>query len=493
MRAFVAAPVLVAVALVLSAPAASGGACTASRFAPQPSPAMAKTTWPTEHADGWRTHAVAAGLSSDVGHMKLHTRVATLPPVPVWGYVGRGDDLYVLGGSPYLLDMFTALILGAPRSSVPLLIARSKRYAETLTPYVARIDARSMRAKILPLTGGTSANYTGGLLVHANGFLYAVVRSTLYRIDPATLGVVASAPLPPAPEASGQPNQQTAYNGIQASANGDLILKGWASTGGGNLPPGILLRVDPGDLSIKVQLVTTDVAAARMALATVNGQEELYFPDQTQSVRWLLDPAAFALDTAWSQNYLAQGSTEASSDVFMGNGVVFASNTNPTATTPMQVFSQGAAEGSPLRSTKAFSSNSAQWNFFMMAGDPYKSGIAVVNDELSGHVSGFRVCSGGQGVRKLWENSAIRTSAGMAIDYRASQLYADDRRCTRTNCRLHLDVLSLRTGRRIASVPVKGDKPSIGQIFVGRNAVYYVATNTHDAHGYVTRVTASRR
>jgi len=111
----------------------------------------------------------------------------------------------------------------------------------------------------------TSANYTGRLLVHANGFLDAVGRSTLYKIDPATLGVVASAPLPSAPEAAGQPNPQTAYNGIQASANGDLILKGWASTGSGNLPPGILLRVDPGDLSIKVQLVTTDVAAARMA------------------------------------------------------------------------------------------------------------------------------------------------------------------------------------------------------------------------------------
>ena len=57
---------------------------------------------------------------------------------------------------------------------------------------------------------------------------------------------------------------------------------------------------------------------------------------------------------------------------------------------------------------------------------------------------------------------------------------------------MHLDELSLRTGRRIASVPVKGDKPSIGQIFVGRHAVYYVATKTHDPHGYVTRVTASR-
>jgi hypothetical protein len=32
---------------------------------------MANTTWPTEHADGWRTHAVAAGLPPDVGHMSV--------------------------------------------------------------------------------------------------------------------------------------------------------------------------------------------------------------------------------------------------------------------------------------------------------------------------------------------------------------------------------------------------------------------------------------
>jgi hypothetical protein len=64
---------------------------------------------------------------------------------------------------------------------VPLLIARSKQYSETLTPYVARIDAE-MQADVLPLTGG--------LLVHA-GFLYAVVRSTLYNSDPATFRVLA--------------------------------------------------------------------------------------------------------------------------------------------------------------------------------------------------------------------------------------------------------------------------------------------------------------
>ena len=45
MRAFVAALVLVAVALVLSPPGASGGACTPSRFAPRPSPSVLRSSW----------------------------------------------------------------------------------------------------------------------------------------------------------------------------------------------------------------------------------------------------------------------------------------------------------------------------------------------------------------------------------------------------------------------------------------------------------------
>jgi hypothetical protein len=77
------------------------------------------------------------------------------------------------------------------------------------------------------------------------------------------------------------------------------------------------------------------------------------------------------------------------------------------------------------------------------------------------------------------------------IDYRSGQLYADDRHCTKSSkCRMYLDVLSLRTGRRLASVRVKGTEPSIGQIFIGPGAVYYVATQTDEAQGYVTRVTA---
>ena len=82
----------------------------------------------------------------------------------------------------------------------------------------------------------------------------------------------------------------------------------------------------------------------------------------------------------------------------------------------------------------------------------------------------------------------------MAIDYKTGQLYTDDRRCNpRGQCRLFLVVLDLRSGREITRVRVKGTKPSIGQIFIGPHAVYYVATDTNDPNGYVTRVTAVPR
>lgn len=476
-----------------SAGASAGRSCTPSIFPRPSSPGFASTTWPTEHADVWRTHAVAAGLPAGLGRLRLRVTSAKLPPVPVWGYVGKGRFVYAMGGAPYLLDVFTKLIEGAPRRSIPALVAKSKAYSETMTPYLARIDTQTMTVKVLYLRRGTSVNYTGGLLVHANGYLYAVARSVLYKIDPKTFSIAKSRRLPLAPSSSG-PNENTAYNGIMATRNGDLILKGWASTGGGPKPPGLLLRVDPDDLSIKARLVTTHIASARMAIVTSGRHQYLYFPNSTQSVRFRVEPKAFAYDRRFSQTYLTEpGETTASSDVFMGNGVVFADNTDPTATTPMRVFAQDTA-GSPLQSTQAFRRASPAWNFFMMVGDPYKSGIVAVEDQLHGRIAGFMACSGGRGVRKLWENDSLKPSAGAAIDYKTGQLYVDDRRCASPDrCRLFLVVLDLRTGRELARVAVKGTKPSIGQIFIGPHAVYYTATDTDEPNGYVTKVTAATK
>jgi hypothetical protein len=184
----------------------------------------------------------------------------------------------------------------------------------------------------------------------------------------------------------------------------------------------------------------------------------------------------------------------ASSDIYMGKGVLFANNTNPQATTPMRVFAQGAEAGSPLRKAKAFRGDENGWNFFMMAGDPYRSGVAAVQDQATGRVAGYMACDGGASFDKLWENDDISTSAGMAVNYRAGHLYTDDRTCSsKGRCRLYLVVLELRTGRELARVRVRGTRPSMGQIFVGRRAVYYIAAQTGRRNGFITRVTAARR
>lgn len=471
---------------------ASSATCAPTLFTPPSSPGYASTTWPTEHGDVWRSHAVAAGLPSDVASKKLHTAAVKMPPVPMWGYVGKRNTVYVMGGAPYLLDMFTKLIEGAPQSSAGLLMLKSKVYARSMTPYIARINTKTMKSRVLELKRGVSANYTGGALVHSNGSLYAVARSTLYNINPKTFRIVKSKALPLAPKQNGDPNRQTAYNGMVATQNGDLILKGWASTGGGDNPPGILMRIDPDDLSVKAKLVTSIVASARMATVLENGQEYVYFPNGTKSVRIQLTETDFIPDTSWGGTYMdaTSGMTTASSDVFMGSGVVFSNNTNPTATTPMQVYAQSTAANSTLNQYAPFTSTNPGWNFFMMAGDPYVSGISVVEDELSGSATGYLTCNGGASLEKLWENDTISSSAGMAVNYASGHVYTDDRECKAGKCRLYLVVLNLATGEEIARVAVKGSKPSVGQIFVGKHAVYYVATNTDVAHGYVTKVTA---
>ena len=485
------ATVLAGVMAISQAHTAGDAACVASPAPPPQSPAYADTPWPTEHADMWRTHAAPTGLPANVRRAELATTSATLPEEPVWGYVGTGGKLYVIGGSPYLLNMFTALMQGASTDRIPTLTARTLVAARRVTPYVAQIDARTMKVRLLRLERGAAINYSGGLLVHADGHLYAVVRGVLYKIDRQRFSIVASRLLPLA-RTSGRPNLMTTYNGIVATRTGDLILKGWASTGDGGAP-GTLLRVDPRTLRIEAHIQSDAIASARMALVEEGGDEYVYFPGKTQSVRFLVQPKTFALDESWSTTYLGSGDTMASSDVFMGKGVLFAGNTSPQAATPMRVFAQGTAPDAPLHAMDAFAPREIGWNFFMMAGDPYESGIAAVQDQATGRVAGYLACDGGTSFEKRWQNDRIRSSAGMAVNYRAGHLYTDDRRCSsRRRCKLFLVVLDLRTGRELARVRVKGTKPSMGQIFVGRGAVYYVAAQTGSGRGYVTRVTVAR-
>ena len=474
---------------------ANGSACRPSLQPPVHSPAYAKTPWPTEHADVWRTHAAPTGLPAGVHNMRLRRTSATLPVEPMWGYVGTRGKLYVIGGSPYLLNMFTELMLGASNDQIPQLTARTLLASTQVTPYVAQIDATTMTVdKVLHLKRGVAINYTGGLLVHSNGFLYAVVRAVLYKIDPATFSIVASRRLPLPRTENNTPNLRATYNGMVATPRGELILKGWASSGGGENADGMLVRANPRTLKLQPSTLS-GISSARMAIVEDGRRELIYMPGPTQSARFLVTPSAFPIDDPWSTTYLRpeSGDTMASSDIYMGNGVLFANNTNPQATTPMRVFAQGAAPNSPLQKAKAFRGKKNGWNFFMIAGDPYRSGMAAVQDQATGRVAGYLACDGGVSFAKRWENGQITSSAGMAVNYNAGHLYTDDRSCTPSGrCRLYLVVLDLRNGRELARVRVMGTRPSMGQIFAGRDAVYYIAAQTGRRQGFITRITAGR-
>lgn len=461
--------------------------CPVAGFRAPVAPAYADTIWPSEKHDEWRTAAVSGGLPATI--RALHAKSVKLPPVPVWGYVGLDGNVYVLGGQPYLLDIYTKLMLGSTESEKRLL-EESLAYSEVVKPYVARVDPVTMAVTVLYLPQKHGINYIGGMLVHSNGYLYAVARAVLYKIDPKSFTIVASTRLPLAPGTSGKPDPLTAYNGMQATVDGDLILKGFASLVTG---PGILIKVRPSDLAIVAKSESTAIGGARIALATSGTQQYVYNAGSTDSIRFLVDRDSFTLDSAFSRQYLyaGSGSTEGTSEVYMGDGVVFASNTTPAATTPITIFAQAAADGSSLSSQAAFSGTEKGWNWEMPSGDPYRTGIVAVQDQLSGRVSGFFACNGGASTRKLWENRTIRDSTGMAINIRDGQLYADDHRCVKRLCTLALVVLDLRTGREIARTKVAGTEPAIAQIFVGpHDAIFHIASDTDRPNGYLTRITA---
>jgi hypothetical protein len=448
--------------------------------------------WPTEHRDPWRTHAATGGLPASLDGVQLSNASVALPITPTWGYTRTRDQIFVIGGSPFSLDVFTRLIQGASRADLPALVTESMQRAESATPYVARIDPGTMTATRLDLDRGTTVNYPGGLLVHQNGFLYAVAQGRVFKIDPDALTIVASAALPLVPGPDGQPNRYTAFNGMQATANGDLILKGWPTLGADS--PGLLLRVSPDTLDVMAQLQSADVAAARLTIAVTDGKEFLYHPGKTASMRFELTPTAFTLDTSWTAPYRAEGpgSSDASSDVYLGRGVVFADNTIFTATTPMRLFAHPVVGGG-LTSTQAFASDAAGWDFYMVLGDPFKSGVVVVEDELNGQIAAYRACGGGTAVQKMWETNAYRVTAGAAIAWDRGHLYVDDRRCTTpTDCELSLVVLDLETGRELARTRVAGTEPSIGQIFIGtQDDVYFPTTDANKANGYLNRVSVA--
>jgi len=445
------------------------------------------TVWPSEHADLWRSHAAqGAGLPAGFDPARLTVTQASLD-LPVWGYTRAKDEVFVIGGSPFSLSTFTkSMQSGKPLNGLASFFAMTGDLLSFSRPYVAKVDPSDMSTRILPLTGGSTVNYTGGLLMHRNGSIYAVARSMLYKIDPRTMTIEKSIKLPLVEKSS----FWTTYNGLQVLPSGELVLKGFHMRDSARTP-GWLLLVDPESLAIDVKQGAYASSARLMIGEDAEGRTWLYHVNALESLRYEVTGKGFAIDSGWTRPYRAatDKSSQASSPLLFGTigQVIFADNTAPGATTPIKLYTQAASvpeKPGSLDGRPAFSQSLPGYNFFMVAGDPYNSQLCVYYDPINALVSAHRVGPDGS-LEPVWERSGYQASASPAIVPDRDLLYIDDWKDGYD----HLVVLRLSTGEELASIALSAKLPTIGTIFPGMNGdVYLLSSEAGGGKGLISRI-----
>jgi hypothetical protein len=458
-----------------------------------------ETVWPSEHTDLWRSHAVSnVGLPADFDSAKLAVTTANLN-LPVWGYTRAKDEVFVIGGSPFMLNIFTQTIKNgsASESTQETLEAFSEgrlraaaQESRTSVPYLAKVNPVTMQVTQLDLTEGETINYTGGLLMHENGFVYAVSRSFLYKVDPEKMQIVASTRLPLVGDSKEQ-NFWTTYNGLQVIASGELVIKGFYFVDSVSVN-GWLLLVNPDTLEIDVQQ-SEALSSARLTIQqAADGSATLYQVNATQSLRFKITDTGFVLDQEWTRSYRTEddGSTQASSPLLFGKigQVVFADNTAPGAATPINLYDQPvnvADLPATLDGINAFDSDLPGFNFFMVAGDPFETQTLVYYDPINNFLGAHTVLPDGT-LQRLWErNGVYKVSASPAIVPDRDLLYVDNYQ----NGTDSLVILRLSTGEELATVALSANLPTIGTIFLGMNEdVYILSSEAGSDNGLISRI-----
>jgi len=349
-------------------------------------------------------------------------------------------------------------------------------------PYVAKINSATHEKTVLELDKGKTVNYTGGLLMHSNGYIYAVSQSILYKIDSEKMEIVKSVNLPKI--GNSLTAYWTTYNGIQALNNGELVLKGFHLLNNANLD-GYLLLIDPDTLQIDIQQKAR-VSSARLAIE----DNYLYHVNADEVLRYQITDSGFILDSSFTTKYRdkTDKSTQASSPMLMPgiNMLVFADNTAPGAGTPLMLYTKSTINSNEkMQSKKAFTTDEPSFNFFMVAGDTFINNIVIYYDPLNNLVSANKISEDGS-IKLLWEKENIKASASPAISVENGQVYLDDYK----NGRDSFVILGLMSGEELGRVELPASLPTVGTIFIGtNNDVFILSSEAGNKRGYVSRIT----
>ena len=439
------------------------------------------TAWPLEHADKWRTQSTSdAGLPADFDAARLRLEALEFDQ-PIVGYTRDRNEVFLLGGMPYAMNEYTqAIIEGTTKSQTTLaeLISNIPH-----TPYAAKIDPVTLEFSVLPLTQGRTVNYPGGMLMHANGFIYAVAQAVLYKIDPAELRIVKSAQLPRVGQ--GIEAFLTIYNGLQVISTGQIVTK--CFVGHSNPRQGWLLLIDPEDLHFDAaQLV--GIQSARLSVDEPEpGVAYVYAPTLDESRRFRIVEEGFLLDHEWSAEYRQPETTWANGTLFMKTHLVFPDNSAPGPTTPMHIYFH-SIDNPPkqLEPQRSVSDTEAGVNFWKVLGDPYSNAehsLIVTFVPVNKKIAAYRLFADGR-AELVWEREYL-VSASPAMVPNRDHLYINDFDGQHD----HFVAVRLSTGEELARRELRATEPTMGIIFPGMNDdVYLLSTETGGSIGFFNRI-----
>lgn len=440
------------------------------------------TSWPADMANLNRSNATKDS-GFPVGTTADDVEMDTIEmPFPSFSYCRNENEVYVLGGAPFLLGQFVDKIDGqngsAPKID-PAQISKKDAFEMLMggnkpEPHLTKFNAATGEQKRVDLLKGSTVPYIGGALIHENGYVYVISQSYLYKIDGESMEVLDSTQLPLAPE----PNaKMTIYNGIATSSTGELITKFWVL----GAPASTFMLIDPDSLEVTFQLDYPGASPRLTVAKDKDGKEYLYHLNSRNTFRFLIGKGSLALDENWQARFDPYNTgkdenDEPTSPVIVGSRVFYTTNTDLTSPNPMKMFWQDidqsySIEDAPLSGVYLFDqAEGPGWNFFHLSIDD-ASGIIIGTDQGNGLIAAVRVNEAGE-LERLWERK-MKVSARPAIASDRGMVYATDY----VDGHNDLVVLDLVTGKELIRKTTAATRATIGTIILTRNNEVYFGSN----------------
>ena len=446
-----------------------------------------KTLWPSEMTDLYRSHCV---LNGGLHLLPKKLKITTFGklPAPTFGYTRKQNEIYIIGGSQAILGFYINGILNETAVCQDDIVI-------DYIPYVSKFNYDLSSHIVTNIDYGKTVNYIGGLLIHENGFIYAVAKSVVYKLDPDTLQIINYKNLPLV-DSDGEIvykvdsiSYLTIYNGIQVLKNGRLILKAFTQTKPGPVY-GVMVQVDPDTLELLVTFLMTEGTSARLTIYTDASKNQYVSTiNSTEIIRYLITDSTFILENNYTKQYRTPDSTTStpgSSTIIFDkiNRLSFSNNTDCNPLTGMQIYNYPVDTNGSIFSTNAFTTSSPGYNFFMIASDNIINQYVICYDPIIKSISCNKLYSNGK-FEFIWQQNNLTISACIAIVVNKNHIYIDDY----VNGYDYFVVLELLTGNEISRIKTKATLPTIGGIFPGmNNDVYLLSNQIGDKKGYITRI-----